>query len=118
MTKIAELSSEAEKFSSLRILKENIVFQFLEETTENGQFKQISKGSIIIMEGKETQMEKPRWGRVICVGDEVNGLSTGDYIYIKSLQWTPRFLYEGEKLWTTDINQIIAVSDTEPSLAT
>lgn len=118
MSKVAEMSNEAEKFSALRILKENIVFQFLEETTENGQFKQTSKGSIIIMEGKETQMEKPRWGRVVCVGEEVNGLSKGDFVYIKSLQWTPRFLYEGEKLWTTDISQIIAVSDTEPSLDT
>lgn len=101
-------------FKELRVLKQNIIFQFVEETTSDGQFKQSSREGLIVIEDKHKQMDKPRWAEVMVTGDDVEGIEVGDYIYIKSLQWTPHFKYERDLYWTTDQDQIIAVSSVEP----
>jgi hypothetical protein len=105
-----------ESLKTLRVLKNNIIFQFLEETTDSGGFQQKTKDSFIIVETKGSQMDRPRWGRVISVGNDVVDVKPNDYIYVKALQWSPKFMYKMEKFWTTNDEQILAVTEEYPSL--
>ena len=93
----------------IKAVRKNIIFQFADETLST-KFINSSHAGIIITPSDNNQ-NTPRWGRVICVGDQVTDVSTDEYILIDSGKWTTGFLVDGKRYWKTDEDQVLAVSD-------
>lgn len=99
--------------SSLNPVGKSILFQFLDETGgAKGRFQERSKSGIIIsVQGNQTKDN--RWGCVVAVGDEVDGIKPGEFILIEALKWSPHETFEGEKIWRTIDDVVIAVTDDQ-----
>lgn len=99
--------------SSLQPVGKSILFQFLDETGgAKGRFQERSKSGIIISV-KGDQSKDNRWGRVVAVGNEVDGISPGEFILIEALKWNAHETFNGEKVWRTIDDVVIAVTDDE-----
>ena len=98
---------------NLKVLHDNIIFQFVEEVTDKGAFKQ-QVGSLTVVENADKQADKPRWAKVLMVGDEVTKIEPNEFIYIKPLQWTPHMKFNKEMIWATDESQVIMKTEVEP----
>lgn len=106
-------------FTKLRALGSNILFTFLDDTAgAKGRFAERTKGQIIIPVLDSAQHKTDRWGKVVSVGPNVYGVSPGEFILIKALQWTRSGEYEGQKIWKTNDEQVIVVTDDEDSTFT
>ena len=96
---------------TLKPLRNNIIFRFLEETTgSKGAFKERTSSGIIIPITQSTQ-KVHRWGRVLAVGPLVDGVQEGDYILIEALMWMEGVKYEDGKVWKTDDSKVLAVTN-------
>ena len=103
-------------FSKLRPLKKTILFQFLDETGGGkGRFQERTKGSLIIPVLNTKQTTENRWGRVVAIGPDVQGVAVGEFILIAAQKWTASETFEGEKVWkTVDIDEaVMCVTDDE-----
>lgn len=100
--------------STLRPLRNTILFQFLDETAgAKGRFLERTKGSIIIPVLDSAQHTTDRWGKVVSVGPDVAGVAPGEFILIKALRWTFASEFEGQKVWKTNDDEVIVVTDDE-----
>lgn len=111
---MSKVRSEALK--TFKVLKENIVFTFVEEVNSKGHFDLKTASGIVIQEGADKQTDKPRWAKVLLIGEEVTQVDVGEYIFIRPLQWTPGMKFEDGYIWSTDIDQVIMVSKDEPTI--
>src|SRR4051812_7040670 len=76
-------STTAEKHMNLRALKNNILFQFLDKTEgSEGTFSERTRSGLIIPKLQATQKGE-RWGEVMAVGPDVDGVQVGDYVLIE-----------------------------------
>lgn len=99
---------------TLRPLRNVVLFQFMDDTSgSRGRFSERTTGSIIIPVLDSTQHKTNRWGRVVAVGPEVDGVEPGDFVLIEALQWTRGTVLEEQKLWKTDDTKILAVTNDE-----
>ena len=100
---------------ALRALRNGIVFQFEEATTNNkGQFRETTKSGIYLGSNFDESAKKARWGIVNFVGNEVidEGIVPGVRILVDALKWTKGFVVEDEKFWKTDEDNVLAVDDS------
>lgn len=102
------------EFTKLRALGSTILFTFLDDTGgAKGRFSERTKGQIIIPVLDSAQHKTARWGKVVSVGPNVVGVSPGEFILIQALQWTRAAEFDGEKIWKTNDEQVIVVTDNE-----
>lgn len=103
----------------IKPLKNNIIFQFLDETdTSHGKFKQISASGFEIISSDTTDStEKPRWAKIVALGEDVTEVVEGDYVCISPLMWTDHVTYEKAKYWKTDIDNLLLVSKDIPDIS-
>lgn len=103
----------------LKPLKNNIMFQFLDETAgAKGRFTDRRTPSGIILTTQGTNQNLPRWGKVAYVGPETQ-VAVGEYILVEALMWTPATEIEGAKLWKTDDTKVLMVTtDVEDTYRT
>jgi hypothetical protein len=105
--------------SILRPLRNTILFHFLDQTAgAKGRFLERTKGSIIIPVLDSVQHKTDRWGKVVSVGPDVVGVAPGEFILIAALRWTFASEFEGQKVWKTNDNEVIVVTDDEDSTYT
>ena len=94
-------------------LKNNIMFQFLDETGgSKGTFADRATASGIIIAQTAAQQKLPRWGKVTAVGPD-SAVSIGDFILVEALMWTFGTEIDGEKMWKTDDSRVLMVTDDE-----
>ena len=95
----------------IRPLNNNIMFQFLEQTSgTKGAFQEVH-AFLIIPKTVSTQ-KVARWGKVIAVGPKVDGIEPGDYILVEALMWMEGVkLNDAEKVWKTDDSKVLAVTN-------
>jgi co-chaperonin GroES (HSP10) len=92
-------------------LRNNVMFQFLDETTgSKGKFNERKLDSGIILPTLDSAQKLPRWGMVIAAGPTAQ-VKVGEYILIQSLMWTYGTEVDGVKMWKTDDEKIIMVTD-------
>jgi co-chaperonin GroES (HSP10) len=97
--------------TNLSVLKNNIIFQFLDKTEgKEGSFSERTRSGLIIPKLQTTQKGE-RWGKVVAVGPDVQGVVKGDYILIEPLMWTVNGTFEGEKFWKTNDDKVMIVSN-------
>ncbi len=105
--------------TTLRPLHNTVLFQFLDDTAgARGRFSERTKGQIIIPVLDSAQHKTDRWGKVVAVGPDVDGVVAGEFVLIQALQWTRAAEYDGEKIWMTKDDKIIVVTDDETSTYT
>lgn len=89
----------------------NIMFRFLDESGGGkGKFNDRATASGIIIAQTDMQQKLPRWGEVLAVGPEAT-VKPGDYILVEGLMWTFGTEIDGQKMWKTDEEQIIVVTN-------
>jgi co-chaperonin GroES (HSP10) len=106
--------------TNLKPIRNNIVFQFVEQTS-GGRFLARKTEAGIILGSILDEQSIPRWGKVISVGPDVAeeeaSIVPGIFIFIEGGAWTQQItLDDGEKIWKTDVSKVIATSDEEPNL--
>lgn len=95
--------------ATLRPLGNNILFKFLDETSgSRGEFSERTRSGLIIPKLQTTQKGE-RWGKVIAVGPDA-GVQIDEFILIEPLMWTPNEVFEGEKVWKTNADKVMAVT--------
>lgn len=59
----------------------------------------------------------PRWFQVYSVGEDIDWLKPGQWIYVAYGRWSEGFKVDGidETIWLIDDKQCLAVSDEEPT---
>lgn len=104
----------------MKALRNNIIFQFLNETeTELGTFKETTSfGLELVTTTADASTKKARWAVITSVGPEVKDLYEGDFICIEPLKWTDYFKHNNQKYWKTDEDQILLVSNEMPDIST
>lgn len=95
-------------------IKNNIIFQFVEDVTST-RFVNSSKAGLIISSQDGNQSAIPRWGKVTQVGPNVKDVKEGDYILIEAGKWTTGFYVDKVRYWKTDEDVVLAQSDTPTS---
>lgn len=92
-------------------LDANIMFRFLDDSGGGkGKFNDRTLASGIIIAQTDMQQKQPRWGEVLAVGPEAT-LKVGEYILVEGLMWTFGTEVDGQKMWKTDEDKIIFVTD-------
>jgi co-chaperonin GroES (HSP10) len=91
-------------------IRDQIIFRFVEPII-NGRFKTSTPTGIIIVEGKEKQLDVARWGLVLAIGPETQDVALGDIVLIKNLQWTNVFTITDKPYWITTSDGILAFWD-------
>lgn len=97
---------------SLRPLKNTILFVFVDDSA-SGLFISKTKSGIFLSQApKDFDSQRvPRWGKVLSVGPQVKDIKSGDFILIEGLQWTEGFKYDDVRIWKTDEEKVMAVTD-------
>lgn len=95
----------------LRPLGNTVLFKFLDHTGgAKGAFSERTRSGLIIPQLQSTQKGE-RWAEVVAIGDKVTEFAVGDYILIEPLMWTPGEVFEGEKIWKTIPDKVMAVTN-------
>ena len=97
--------------TKIEAINSNIIFKFVEDVTQT-RFINSTESGLLITSADNNQTSFPRWGHVISVGPDCVDIKVGDYILIEGGKWTTGFYLEEDRLWKTDIDQVMAVSDT------
>jgi hypothetical protein len=98
--------------TTLRPLNNTILFTFLDQTTgDKGKFVERTRGAIIIPVLDSAQNATHRWGKVHSVGPKVDGVQPGEYVLIEALMWTRASEIDGAKIWKTNDEKVLCVTD-------
>lgn len=101
-------------FSKLHPVGSSLLFTFLDDTGGGkGRFQERSKSGLVIPVLNSSQTNENRWGRVVAVGSDVDGVAVGEFILIEALKWNAHETFEGEKVWRTISDSVICVTDDE-----
>ena len=96
----------------LRAIRDNILCtdgDFGDKVTASGLIVQSSIG--------KSEGIVPRWFRVFEVGEDIDWLQPGQWVYVEYGRWTEALEVEDErfdKIWKIDPKACLLVSDTEP----
>jgi len=93
----------------LRAIKNHVIFRFVDEVDSKGQFVQTTKWGFVIPGHYDNSAKSPRWGVVEKVGPECKHIKVGQQALISALKWSKGFKFNGENLWRTDEEQIVAI---------
>lgn len=97
--------------ATLHPLKDNIMFQFLDETAgSKGKFTDRKTESGIVLPTLDSSQKLPRWGRVVAAGPK-SAVKPGEFILIEALMWTYGVELEDQKYWKTEDSKVMMVTD-------
>lgn len=98
--------------TTLKPIKNNIIFSFVDRVNSQGQFeKEATSTGIILQASMDDSAKSPRWGRVEFAGPECT-VTPGMYVLLPNLRWTSSFTVDGKKMWKTDETQVVATKQT------
>lgn len=98
---------------NLKLLGHKILFKFVQEVNQ-GKFQAKTDWNFIVKSNNDDP-KFARWCKVTHVGPDVSDVSVNDYILVEPLMWTTYMeLDDGEKVWGTNRDKVIAVSSVEP----
>ncbi len=103
---------------NLRVLKNDILFQFEEESAtltdqkvKQKGFREVTDWGLVIVSPTKNA-DSARWGVVIKVGPEVGSdIKIGSRIFIEKLMWTNGVEWQGHEYWKTNEDKILLVED-------
>ena len=72
-----------------------------EETTESG----------FTISSYDEGTKTPRWVIVKDIGPDVTDFKTGDKVLVEPLKWSDALEFEGENIWYSDVEQVLAVEE-------
>jgi len=102
--------------SEIEAINDQIVFEFLEDTT-HGKFNEKTAGGLLIVEKADKQVHHCRWGRVLEKGPLVSdAIKLDDIILIEHLCWTNKFRLTETDYWITNEESIVAMWDYKDNL--
>lgn len=93
----------------LRPIGDSILFVFKDGANGKG-FENITDSGIMY-KSFDTDLNAPRWGKVLAVGDKVKEVKLGDMILIDALRWTEGFTFDGIKIWKTVEKEVIGIGE-------
>jgi co-chaperonin GroES (HSP10) len=97
--------------TTVRPINNNVLFQFIEETSgSRGNFIERQLASGIIIPVLPSKQKVHRWGKAIAVGPKAE-VQVGDYILVESLMWMEGTEVDGVKMWKTDDSKILAITN-------
>lgn len=94
-------------------VKNFFLFKFLDGTNSRGRFKDTygTKQIEVVTLANELEQIGSRWAEVVAVGGDVTDFVPGQYVLVDNMNWTTGFVWEGERLWRSDQEKVLAVSD-------
>jgi len=96
-------------------IRNHIIFTFIEDVTQT-RFVNSAESGLIISSLDGNQTLYPRWGKVISVGPDTAEIKYDDYILVEPGKWTTAFYVDKDtRIWKTDEDHVIAVSDAPGS---
>ena len=95
---------------NITAIRNHIIFQFLDNIDNKGQFTQTTASGIFVAGHHESSAKEPRWAKVLSCGPDVCSELTqpGCEILIENLRWTEGVVVAGRKVWRTDDSQVLA----------
>lgn len=97
--------------TTLHALHNHILFQFVDRVTTAGTFEESqTQGGIIMLSDNDKSAKTSRWAKIISLGPKCSKVFTQPNceILIENLRWTEGAKFNGETIWRTDENQILA----------
>lgn len=74
--------------------------------------ERLTKGGILILgDNKKSSGIRPRWAKVIAVGNRQKYITVGQYVLVSHGRWTRGIEIDGEVIRRVDIDDILLVSD-------
>lgn len=97
---------------SLRPLNNTILFSFIDDSAGGMFISKTHSGILLSQVPKDFDAQRtPRWGRALAIGPKVNDVRIGDLILIEGLQWTEGFKYDEVRIWKTDEEKVMAITN-------
>jgi len=96
---------------NIRAIHNHILFQFLDRVTLKGEFEEERTAfGIIIPNSYDLSAKTSRWAKIISLGPKCSDFlrKEGCEILIENLKWTKGVPLEGQMLWKTDEDQLLA----------
>ena len=91
---------------SIKAVQDHVIvadMNFKERTTE--------AGILILGDDKQSTGIRPRWGRVVAIGQRQKDILIGQFVLVKHGRWTRGVEIEGETIRRVDTDDILVVSD-------
>jgi len=107
--------SSLESLKDVKVLNKFILFQFEELRDKNNKnsFHETRESGIILKSNFDASTKKPRWVRVIAVGDEVTSdIKVGSRILVQALKWTQESKYKDVAFARTEETYVLAIDDS------
>jgi co-chaperonin GroES (HSP10) len=92
----------------IKPLSNAVFFRFTDDAAVT-TFSNKTKTGIMIAGGDQSNI--PRWGKVLDIGPEVRDIAVGDNILVEAGMWTAGFEANGKRVWKTDEDKVMLVSD-------
>lgn len=97
---------------SLRPLKNAILFAFVDDSASGLFISKTQSGILLSQAPKDFDSQRiPRWGKVLAIGPQVKDVKPGDFALIEGLAWTEGFKHDEVRVWKTDEEKIMAITD-------
>jgi co-chaperonin GroES (HSP10) len=96
---------------NIRAIHNQILFQFLDKVTVEGYFEEEkTKTGIVILSHFDTSAKTSRWAKIISLGPACSDFlkKEGCEILIENLKWSIGVPFNGERLWKTDEDMLLA----------
>ena len=96
---------------NIRAIHNHILFQFLDRVTSKGEFEEErTQGGLIILSHFDTSAKTSRWAKIISLGPKCSEIlrREGCEILIENLKWTKGVPLDGEMVWRTDEDMLLA----------
>lgn len=102
----------------IKPIKNHIIFQFVDEVDNKGQFVKTTQWGFVIPGHYDNSAKMPRWATVVEVGPDCETVKVGQQILIHALKWTEGFKLDGVRFWKTDEKQVAALRHVNDSRVT
>lgn len=104
----------------IQLIRNDVLFQFEEETRTIQSGHHTSQAFIEVSDwgfahhNFDESTSTPRWGVVVAIGPSViPEIQLGTKILIEALKWTPQSILDGEHVWKTTDDFIMAYEIVE-----
>lgn len=77
-------------------------------------YKKSKSGLLIADKDMEASGIKPRWFKIVSVGEKIDWLSDGDYVLVAHGRWSNGVDIDNEKVYLLDNNEILMLSSGKP----
>ena len=93
-------------------LRNGILFTFVDGVSGGYFVEKTDWGFQLNAGDHESSSQNGRWAKVLARGPEVpDDIKNGAYIFIEPLMWTDGFEFDGVKVWRTNADKVMLVSD-------